>query len=566
MADQVFPITFKPGILRDGSPFQGEYCTNGQWTRFFRGFPQNIGGMRAYKFSQDQVTKIPNIKSNAMSVDYTNNDSSNIIIGFSAPYNPYATSDETTYLIQFRAVNDSVVAKIIPPGDNNTRKPCEEPYWQMIPVIFQSGDESKRSMLCVPRNIKSIVSSTGVSKIWNYSNGKFIEVTSMTKATEDYNKLLNEITGGVLFINPYLFIYGNNGLVRWSKSKISLTADKPFQFDLALKHSVNISTDKVIYGAGVRGGTASPSALFWTLSSVVRLTNIGNVNPNDADDISFKKEIITNDSSILSSNCVVEYDGIFYWPGTGRFFTYNGVVVPLENNLNRQTFFENVDMNKRQLVFGVKNTVKDEIWWFYPEKGNADDVGCTRAVIYNIMDNSWYDTAVMRDCGYFDNVTGNMFTVGKNLVPYEGDTDNYIWQHEVGTDQVNNNYPNDNKAKPPVKAIPSYFTTPIISYASFNNFKQPSGIDRWMQIKRIEPNFVFTPAANVTITFNSQEYPLSPVVSSVPLQVTTAQNEPARVEFMFQGRNVSFTFRSEGVGSGYQMSQTFVVADVGDGR
>ena len=49
MADQVFPITFKPGILRDGSPFQGEYCTNGQWTRFFKGFPQNIGGMTALK-------------------------------------------------------------------------------------------------------------------------------------------------------------------------------------------------------------------------------------------------------------------------------------------------------------------------------------------------------------------------------------------------------------------------------------------------------------------------------------------------------------------------------------
>ena len=362
-----------------------------------------------------------------------------------------------------------------------------------------------------------------------------------------------------------MFIYGNNGLVRWSKSRLNVTADKPFKFDI-LKYSINISTDKVIYGAGVRGGTASPSALFWTLSSVVRLTNIGNVNPDDVDDISFKKEIITNDSSILSSNCVVEYDGIFYWPGTGRFFTYNGVVVPLENNLNRQTFFENVDMNKRQLVFGVKNTVKDEIWWFYPEKGNEDEVGCTRAVIYNIMDNSWYDTAVMRDCGYFDNVTGNMFTVGKNLVPYENDTDNYIWQHEVGTDQVNNNYPNDNPLKPPIKAIPSYFTTPIISYASFNNFKQPSGIDRWMQIKRIEPNFVFTPAANVTITFNSRQYPLSPVVSSAPLPVSTAPDKPARVEFMFQGRNVSFTFKSEALGSGYQMSQTFVVADVGDGR
>jgi len=48
--------------------------------------------------------------------------------------------------------------------------------------------------------------------------------------------------------------------------------------------------------------------------------------------------------------------------------------------------------------------------------------------------------------------------------------------------------------------------------------------------------------------------------------VSTAPDKPARVEFMFQGRNVSFTFKSEGLGSGYQMSQTFVVADVGDGR
>ena len=66
MADQVFPITFKPGILKDGSPFQGEYCTNGQWTRFFRGFPQNIGGMKSSKFTQNTMPKLLNNKSNAM--------------------------------------------------------------------------------------------------------------------------------------------------------------------------------------------------------------------------------------------------------------------------------------------------------------------------------------------------------------------------------------------------------------------------------------------------------------------------------------------------------------------
>ena len=45
---QMFPITYKPGILRDGSPFQGSYSTGGQWVRFFRSQPQNIGGMKNY--------------------------------------------------------------------------------------------------------------------------------------------------------------------------------------------------------------------------------------------------------------------------------------------------------------------------------------------------------------------------------------------------------------------------------------------------------------------------------------------------------------------------------------
>ena len=41
-----------------------------------------------------------------------------------------------------------------------------------------------------------------------------------------------------------LFVYGNNGLVRWSKSKDQgvLTKENPFEFDL-LKYSINITTD-----------------------------------------------------------------------------------------------------------------------------------------------------------------------------------------------------------------------------------------------------------------------------------------------------------------------------------
>lgn len=559
MADQIFQITFKPGILRDGSPFQGEYCTNGQWVRFFRGMPQNMGGMKAVKFLADGKFNTTTI--NALYVDKSIAGETLFFLG-----------GRTRLLPNFRgsiiAMNVSASFDAITKIDTDPNADYVGVYYQIIPIVFQSALNKIQSVLCIARMIDDITNIDTVKAIWNYDyNGRRLDpVIKMTDTNENYNLLLAEMTGGALFINPYLFIYGANGLVRWSKSKeINNDLTNPFQFDLT-KYSINISTDKVIYGAAIRGGTASPSALFWTLGSVVRITNVGKLKVvADVDDIDFKREVITNDSSILSSNCVVEYDGIFYWPGTGRFFIYNGVVIPLENNLNRQTFFDNVDMNKRQLVFGVKNVAKDEIWWFYPEIANAGNAnkGCTRAVIFNIMDNSWYDTAIERDCGYFDNDSGNMYTVGKNLTPYTDDNNNYIWQHEVGQDQNNPNYPIANNPGVAVNPIESKFTTPIISYATFNNFKQPSGIDKWMQIKRIEPNFVLTKNANLTITINSQEYPSSEVISSDNF---TIDNNTKRVEGMFQGRNISFTISSNSLGSGYQMGINFVMADIGDGR
>ena len=37
-------------------------------------------------------------------------------------------------------------------------------------------------------------------------------------------------------------------------------------------------------------------------------------------------------------------------------------------------------------------------------------------------------------------------------------------------------------------------------------------------------------------------------------------------KFMIDSRNINFTFKSEGIGSGYQMGTTFVLAEIDDGR
>jgi len=561
---QMFPITYKPGILRDGSSFQGSYCTKGQWVRFFRGQPQNIGGMRNYVIYLQTVPELlpPSSTPTAALIYYDSDGNKHILVGVSivTQQHKYSLIDATynniggqtlTYFTKF-------------PNPTNT-------LTQFVVVTSIINAIPTKVILCLGmKNYTDINSSEAISAIF-VKREIAVENTAFYKTTfPDF--VYQEATGGMLYVGNRLFYYGNNGLVRWSsiaaekfgkKTKLKL----PFLF-FEDKYSINISTDKVIYGAEWRGGVNTPTIIFWTLSSVILITNTTGSNNQvitDPDDLSFSKKILSRDSSILSSNSVVEYDGIFYWPGTQRFFVFNGVVLPLENNLNRQTFFDTIDMSKRQRVFGIKNVSRDEIWWFYPEKGKADNVGCTRAVIYNVVDNTWYDTGIERAAGYFDNTGGNMYTVGKNLVPYAGDNNSYVWQHEVGNDQVNLYKAPDQQTK----AIPSFFTTPIISYATFNPQKQVAGIDYNLAIERIEPNIVPTQKIKMIISINTYEYP-----ASTPVTTTYNLTEDGEVENIIrpvintrvQGRNVNFTFQSEGIGSGYQMGTTFVLAEIDDGR
>jgi hypothetical protein len=526
-ADQIFPIVFKPGILRDRPPFQGEYCTDGQWIRFYGGMPKKMGGMTGIKGKDNTYFTNSIFKFNI------GNNKSFVFFGYNDP----------------GTLKSSVYKYVIYDGILHTTRIFTElkvdsnPLWQFIPVINSiNGNPRAPWLVCfASNNLDNILDiSAPYIRYIGLDNSNSTAVYELTNAPKDTN-------GGMVFINPYLFAYGNNGLVRWSKSKDA--------FDFGnlntTENSVSISTDKVIFGAKVRGGN-SPTLLFWTLSSVIKLSNSAT---GEGDELKMTKDVITSDSSILSSRCVIEYDGVFYWPGTGRFFIYNGIVNPLENNINRNYFFDNIDMNKRQLVFGVKNVAKDEIWWFYPEKGQDVNVGCTHAIIYNVIENSWYDTSISRDCGFWDNVTGGMYTFGLPLVANDQvGKIGYLWQHEVGVDQL---VPAGNFTNP----IPSSFTTPTISFASFNPLKQLTGIDRWMEVKKIEPDFrMDKPEDTMSVVINTKEYAQSPTISSEPIVFTGAT---PKIDYYYQGRQLTFTFASTNY---FEMGHVMITVNIGDGQ
>jgi hypothetical protein len=209
------------------------------------------------------------------------------------------------------------------------------------------------------------------------------------------------VSGGVVVLHPYVFVYGNNGLIKNS------AAGNPSDWVSADSNETNVASTKVVQGLPVRGGSNAPSGLFWTLDSLVRVSYTPTTVSTGGVSSTFywRYDIISSQSSILSSQCVIEYDGIYYWCGVDRFLLYNGTVKEIPNTFNQNYFFDNLNYNQRAKVYVTKVPRYGEIWWFYPSGTSTE---CNNAIIYNIRENCWYDAGTAlgarRSAGYFSQV------------------------------------------------------------------------------------------------------------------------------------------------------------------
>jgi len=212
------------------------------------------------------------------------------------------------------------------------------------------------------------------------------------------------VSGGVVTLHPYVFVYGNNGLIK------NCAAGNAQDWVSADANETNVATGKIVQGLPVRGGSNAPSGLFWSLDSLIRVSYIGGTGTPPQ---FWRYDIISSQSSILSSQSAIEYDGVYYWCGVDRFLLYNGVVKEISNDFNQNYFFDNLNYNQRQKVWVTKVPRYGEIWWFYP-KGDATE--CTDAVIYNVREGVWYDAGealgVRRSAGYFSQVFAHPVEAG----------------------------------------------------------------------------------------------------------------------------------------------------------
>lgn len=353
MADTNKPVPIKsaPGIKRDGTMLEGEGYVDGRWVRFQRGLPRKIGGYRSInKFLREMPTAIEAYTRDGLT---------------------YLHAGEPNYLERLYidgSLNTSVISDRTPTSGFTAD---DDNMWSFaVETRLVAGVFVPYIMAQVAPNASCICNDEGGALFAGelFATTALTQVTLATGATP---------TGGVVALHPYTMVYGDNGYIAWS------IAGDPTDFTSAGSGSVNATSQKIVTAKPLRGGGSnSPAGLFWSADALVRATFVGGTSV-------FAFDTVASEISILGQNTVVEYNGVFYWPGTSSFMQFNGVVREVENNMNINWFFDNLNSSQRQKVFGFKVPRFGEIWWCFPY--GSSDV-CTHAVIYNVRENTWYDT------------------------------------------------------------------------------------------------------------------------------------------------------------------------------
>jgi hypothetical protein len=481
---QIYSLAIPPGIKRDGTIFQSEEFTDGVWCRFQRGDAKKMGGYRSvfnslagiyrgmiaqpyggvnYLFAGNYeeldvfVTNINyasgsgpfvvNMLPGSVYANVTNYTTTQFRIPGNAAtafapgkqFIMQQTGTPTVYTVSTATVvtgpPEYTTITYTPTGPtgpiskiwlNNaifTPDPEDGPYritWQFDAQFSPQGGDL--SVFAHPGyNLVNIdngaTSQVLVGQITPDANDTwyFSGLCDSEGQNPTYQPI--SVDGGVTVLYPFIFVYGSHGYIANNNVDFTTYNNQNFyDWNGTFANQTNVSSSKIVKGMPVRGGTNSPSGLFWATDSLIRVSF-----NSQAAQLYWTYDIVSSQISIMSSNAVVEMDGVYWWMGVDRFYAYNGQVQVVPNDKNINWLFNNLNYQQRQKVWATKVPRYNEIWFFYP-RGTAEE--CTDAIIYNVKDKTWYDagqaTGAQRSCGYTTEILPTPIWADWNYIPLFG--------------------------------------------------------------------------------------------------------------------------------------------------
>lgn len=515
------PLRFKNGIQRDGTVYNSDSCIAGQWVRFYESCARKMGGYKVTDNGNENIIRtlfvVPRSGSidlyigRANSIGYINIDiqgnataevDRTPITGFTPDENNIWSFDIFTNT--FNGIVLSYIVAQVAPNGNDISNNVEGPIF-----AGQIGDNAPLTPL-VDSNSNPLIAS-----------------------------------GGVVYSAPTMVAYGNDGLIRWSEEGDIFSWPA---LDDPNPNYLVVANTKIVKVYRNRGGT-TPTLLIWSLNSLSRATYTQIGDGAGGVTNTYVNATIEDDISIISSNCIVKYNQMFFWIGVDQFYFFNGIVQKLKNTMNNDWFFDNVNLSQRQKIWGVSVPRYKEIWWFYP-RGEATE--CNAAIIYNLEEECWYDSFIDRSAGVPTSVYPYpIFASSKSISisTNSGITETYpIWTHEFGYNEVRGNN---------VFAIDSFFETNQHDLWSSN--PQAS---KYLRNRRIAPDLVQNKTMYITI--NNQKYPRASTDSVLQDGPYSFESNTEKLDFASQGPIVSFVFRSNERDGFYQMGKTIYFWEEGD--
>ena len=659
MTKKVFALDTKPGIQRDGTTFDADAYTDGSWVRFQRGRPRKMGGYREivddlagpsrgiYLNPQQNFNNVFNGYSGGLQVLPISNTGTGsgitdiTLTGFTASSDNLWQFD--TFFDGTGSGNNLLLAH---PGqnltliDNNVNTPVlgglitgtslsQIGIFTAVAATITSGSATI-TLAAANTQIGAgqVVTGTGIPSAATVVSisGTTLVISANATATGSSITLTFDnqisVSGGVVTLHPYVFVYGNDGLIS------NCSAGNVNDWVSADANEVSVATGKIVQGLPVRGGSNAPSGLFWSLDSLIRVSFIGG---SGSPPQYWRYDLISSQSSILSSQSVIEYDGVYYWCGVDRFLLYNGVVKEIPNSFNQNYFFDNLNYAQREKVWVTKVPRFGEIWWFYPS-GTATE--CNNAVIYNVRENVWYDAGfalgAQRSAGYFSqvfpfpissdwnvNATGGILTAtitNGGSAYTNGTYTNQALTGGAGTGATANitvaggivtavvinghgvNYAIGNTLSASIAggsgfiltvntlmsfvslfqneigtdkivgalsvAIESYFETSDLGLvAGGPSQPSPVGENRWLRLERVEPDFIQEGDMDLYVT--GRPFAQTADVTSAAY---TFSSSTGKIDMREQRRELRLKFVSNVAGGDYQVGKILLDADVGDSR
>ena len=523
------PLMSQPGFQRDGTPYDSKNYVGGQWTRFYRGKPRKIGGYKLIDYGKEDIIIDGITYSSIVNSMFSCAKPDNLVDIFLG--RPLSLSVLPVAQGGFSDVEVDRTPPGLPANPNNK--------WSMDLFTFEQEALTTSYLVahCAPNN--SSISSTTEGGIY-YGDINTIDPLAPILDQDD-NPVV--VSGGIVYIAPFIVAYGNDGTIFWSPDDGSIT---PWN---TLTNSLVVSNTKIVKAFPARGGgstlnkgSVSPAVLLWTLNSLIRATYT-----SAAGEQGFGYEVIQSDISILAPNSVVQYNQMFFWIGENQFYFFNGIVNKLENEMNSDFFFNNLNYEYRSKIFGVVNPRFDEIWWFYPSGSSTEN---DSAIIFNVKYQIWYDTKINRASGLIPVTFSKPILADSapNPTPtFTGLKQQYpIWYHEFNYDKIigQNAY-----------AIESWFQTHFIDL-----FTQDPSNSNLLYTRRIQPDF--NQIGEMTVAVSNLMYPNDTPIFTGPFIFDSTTRFIDDVTS--QGAIVSFIFSSNVLEGYYQMGKTLLNYTVGN--